>query len=68
MASHEDQQVVRVADEPVPSTLQLLVQVIQEDIGQQRRQHASDAKGNFLFDRTVLLDRRQSVLDLRRKR
>ena len=33
-----------------------------------RGEHATDTKGNFVFDRTVTLDRSQSVLDRRRKR
>jgi len=68
VALDQDQQIVRVAHEPVSPALQLLVQVIQQDVGEQRRKHASDAKGNFVFERKVVLDRKQSVLDLRRKR
>ena len=37
-------------------------------VRQQWVAHATDTKGNFVFDRTVTLDRSQSVLDMRRKR
>jgi hypothetical protein len=32
------------------------------------RNHAMDAKGNFEFEREIVLDRSNSVLDLRLKR
>jgi len=60
--------VVRVAAERVASTLQLLVKLGEQDVGQQRRQYATDTKGKFEFEREVRLDRSVSVLDLRRKR
>jgi predicted AAA+ superfamily ATPase len=37
------------------------------EVREKLTEHATDAKGNFVFDRTVALDRSQSVLDLRRK-
>ena len=37
-------------------------------VRQQRADHATDAKGNFMFDREVALDRSRPVLDMRRKR
>lgn len=33
-----------------------------------RGYHATDTKGNFMFERSIPLDRSQSVLDLRPKR
>jgi hypothetical protein len=41
---------------------------VQIDVGQQRTDHAMDAKDNFEFERRVALCRTQSVLDFRRKR
>ena len=42
--------------------------VVQVDVGQQRTEHAIDAKGNFEFERRVGLCRTLSLLDFRRKR
>jgi hypothetical protein len=42
--------------------------VVQEDVGQERADHAPNAKGNFCFDRVTPLDRSHVVLDLRLKR
>jgi hypothetical protein len=42
--------------------------VVQKNVGQQRRRHAMDTKGNFEFERRVALQRTRLVLDLRRKK
>ena len=41
---------------------------VQGDVGEEQGHHATDAKGNFVFDREVALDRSRPVLDMRRKR
>lgn len=41
VAFHQDQQVVRITDEPMPPTFQFLVQVVQQDVGKQRRQRSA---------------------------
>jgi hypothetical protein len=41
--------------------------VMQVDVGEQRRDHSLNAKGNFRFDRTVVDWCSGFVLDLRRK-
>jgi hypothetical protein len=40
---------------------------MQVDVGEQRRDHSLNAKGNFRFDRTVVDWCSGFVLDLRRK-
>jgi hypothetical protein len=52
----------------MPATFKLTIHLIQQHVGQQRREHATDTKGNFVFDREVALDRSRPVLDMRRKR
>ena len=42
--------------------------VVQVDVGQQRTDHAIDAKGNFEFERRIALCRTLSILDFRRKK
>jgi len=42
--------------------------VVQEQNGQQRANHAMDAKDNFEFERLIPLCRSDSVLDLRHKK
>jgi hypothetical protein len=42
--------------------------IVQVDVGQQRTDHATYAKGNFQFERVVTGWRGISLLDLRRKR
>jgi len=42
--------------------------IVEEQVGQDRRHHSPNAKGNFCFDRVIPLDRSHVVLDLRRKR
>jgi chorismate mutase len=42
--------------------------VMQEQIGQQRRDYALNAKDNFRFERTIIGWRGRVVLDLRHKR
>jgi hypothetical protein len=76
LGGEDQRRVIGIADEARRATqprsnlaFEPLVQhVVQVDIGQQRRNYATDTKGNFVFDRTVTLDRSQSVLDMRRKR
>src|SRR5215204_1512697 len=41
LATHVDVRVVRVADETVPTTRELLVELIQNDVAQQRRERAA---------------------------
>ena len=53
---------------PTPAMNPEIEDVVQEDIGQERRDHSPNAKGNFCFDRVMPLDRSQVVLDLRLKR
>jgi hypothetical protein len=40
---------------------------VQVDVGEQRREHSLNAKGNFRFERTIVDWRSGFVLDLRRK-
>jgi hypothetical protein len=40
------QNIVGVAREAVPSSFQFPIQIVQQDVGQQRREHAMDAKDN----------------------
>jgi hypothetical protein len=42
--------------------------VVEVDVGEQRRDHPTYAKGNFEFERRIVLCRTLSILDLRRKR
>jgi hypothetical protein len=42
--------------------------VMQKQIGEQRRDHALNAKDNFRFERTIIGWRGWGVLDLRHKR
>ena len=68
--------VVRVADDddisfrrPVsPLVRPEIEDVVQVDIGQERRGHALNAKDNFRFERTIIGWRGWGVLDLRHKR
>jgi hypothetical protein len=41
--------------------------IVQVDVGQQRRDDALNAKGNFRFEREIRHWRSGNVLDLRRK-
>jgi len=61
--------VVRISNKTMPSSLQLPVKLVENEIRQQRRNHAPYTKGNFQFERTVTGWRtRYPVLDLRLKR
>ena len=64
---HMNIAVVGVAHKAVTALLQFLIQIIQQQIGEQRRQHSLNAKGNFRFERTIVDWRSGFVLDLRRK-
>jgi len=41
---------------------------VQVDVGEQRRDDALNAKGNFRFERSIENWRRSAIVDLRRKR
>ena len=47
---------------------QLLVDFVQEHVGQQRREYSPNAKDNFEFELKICGWRGDAVLDLRRKR
>ena len=53
LTAYVDVAVIGIAAETVPSSLQLLIERIQIDVGQQRRQYSLNAKDNFEFSRTV---------------
>jgi hypothetical protein len=52
----------------VAPSVQLLAEIVEHEIAQEGREGSLNAKGNFLFERTVLDWRSGFVLDLRRKR
>jgi hypothetical protein len=54
--------------EPVSFVPHLLIEGGQQDVAQQRRDYALNAKDNFRFERTIVGWRSGDVLDLRRKR
>ena len=56
-----------VTDKAMTAPLQFLVQYVQHQVRQQRRDHSLNAKGNFRFERTIVDWRSGFVLDLRRK-
>jgi hypothetical protein len=66
-AAHEDVAIVGVTNEPMTPPLQFPVQLIEHDVGQQRRQGSLNAKDNFQFERTIVGFRGRNVVDLRRK-
>jgi hypothetical protein len=69
LAAHINVAVVGVAHEAMAAFLQLLVQDVQHQIRQQRREDSPYAKGNLTFDRVICGWRRgRTVLDLRLKR
>ena len=68
IAHHHE--VIGIADQRAQSCalgLPYPVEDVQVDVGQQRRDHAPYAKGNFQFERVIASWRAQPVLDLRRK-
>ena len=60
--------VIRVAAKREIPSFQLPVQVIEQDVGEERREHAPNAKANFQFERLIRGWRRAPVLDLRLKK
>ena len=42
--------------------------IMEKDVSQQGRNHTTDTKGNFVFERQFALSRLDSVLDMRRKK
>jgi hypothetical protein len=63
----QDHEVVGVPHHPAAALFHQEVERMQIEIGQQRRDHSLNAKGNFRFERTILDWRSGFVLDLRRK-
>ncbi len=53
-----DVTVVRVAYEAVPASLQFFVQRVQVEVRQQRGEHSTNTKGNFVFDRVCKYSRK----------
>jgi hypothetical protein len=60
--------VVRVSRKLIPSAAHLQIKGRQENIAQQRRHHAPNAKANFQFERVIRGWRDGAVLDLRLKK
>ena len=75
LALEADNRVVRIAHDnhlarrltSPPLTNPEIVDVVQVDIREQRRNHALNAKDNFRFERTIIGWRGWGVLDLRHK-
>ena len=67
-AADVDVTVIRVPHEPEAAPLKLAIELIQDEVREQRREHSPNAKGNFCFDRVIALDRSRCVLDFRLKR
>ncbi len=74
LEAHDE--VVRVADDdhvavamaPTPLVCPQVHDIVQVDVGEQRRDDALNAKGNFCFERRIEGWRGGVVLDLRRKK
>jgi hypothetical protein len=64
----QDHKVVGVPHHPAAALFHQEIERMQIEVGQKRRDHAPNAKGNFCFDRVIALDRSRCVLDLRLKR
>jgi hypothetical protein len=66
LGANIDVQVVSITAKPVPSSFKLLIQLVQQNIGQQWRQDSLNAKGNFEFVRIVKLRRNKKDVVKRR--
>jgi hypothetical protein len=49
LAAHEDQKIVSLAHEPMSASFQLTVEVVQQDVGEQRRKDSSHTESNLEF-------------------
>jgi hypothetical protein len=52
----------------MPAPLQLSIQIVQQNVRKQRREHSPNAKANFQFERVIRGWRGGPVLDLRLKK
>ena len=60
--------IVGVTTEVVATPLKLPIQIRDQEVGEQRREHAMDTKNNFEFERQIALNRSDTMLDLRLKK
>jgi hypothetical protein len=67
-AFDQHQQVIGIPCKTVPPSFQFPVQIVEQDVGQQRQEHATYTRDNLEFERQISLVGSESVLELRRNR